>query len=692
MSAISSIRFKLGVVLCIVGLLIAYCLVGNVAQAMREQRTVESAAIINELNDHLFAAASALAVERGTVNGALSSRTVTDQQSETILRQRGTSNHSLQLVADIGFENRLANEADLLGLKNALASLESLRRRAGDFLNGGSDDGIRSDWFDGVTRVIVQCDDLGLKLRSQIGAAIDNRILRGLELKRALWEANEFSGRERGVVNGFISASKPMDLQTLQKLNVFRGRTESAIALIRYGAATFAGELTEAMKSVDAKYLGTFSGIRAKVYAAGATGSPYPMTAAEWFAAASTGMATFLEAQRLTTQVITKMVSDERLAAQHGLQLNFAIGIASLVTMGIALSILFFGVSRPIQALTTTMQTLSSGTNTVKVPYMSLRNEIGIMARSLEVFRHSLMEAEGLREDQERGRVSSIKERAEMRRRLAEDFQSSVGEIVVQVATAATQLGTASSDLLASANKTTVKVSEVAKVSERSSGDIDRMALAGEEMARSISEIRQQMVQSTTVVGQATVDVDKTIQSVRLLADSALTIRDIIAMIGDISTQTNLLALNARIEAARAGRAGDGFAVVAGEVKSLAQQTSKATEEVAARITAILSATEDTVNATNAVHVTIGTVNHIAMQIAAALEQQDAATHEIAGRVRHVSDGTQHVSANVAAVDEAAAMTGAAAIQVRDASSALIVQANDLQSKVEIFIGELAAA
>jgi len=211
-------------------------------------------------------------------------------------------------------------------------------------------------------------------------------------------------------------------------------------------------------------------------------------------------------------------------------------------------------------------------------------------------------------------------------------------------------------------------------------------------LSASINEISRQVAESTNIAGEAVAQAEQTNAGVQALADAAQRIGDVVKLISGIAEQTNLLALNATIEAARAGEAGKGFAVVASEVKSLATQTAKATEEITAQVAAIQGATGASVQAIQAIGQTISRVNHIAAAIAAAVEEQGAATQEIARNVQQAAAGTAEVSGHIASVSQAAGETGVAAGEVLGSAKGLARLSDALRDDVDRFVGNIRAA
>jgi len=350
------------------------------------------------------------------------------------------------------------------------------------------------------------------------------------------------------------------------------------------------------------------------------------------------------------------------------------------------------GLARPIVALQGAMRAITSGQHDVVVPGGNRRDEIGSMARAVEVFKDSLVETGRLRAAQEDQRIASEKERRSTVLALAERFETGVGGVVNAVGAASTELRNTAESMARTAEEATKQTTAVADASEEASANAQAVAAAIEELNASINEIAQQVNESAQVAGHAAQQANQTNAEVQGLALAAQKIGDVVKLISEIAAQTNLLALNATIEAARAGEAGRGFAVVASEVKALASQTSKATDEISAQVGAIQSATRTSVEAIDGITRTIGKVNEIASAIASAVEEQGAATREIAHNVSQAAKGTGEVSANIVGVRDAARETGVAADQVVSSAAELSQNGETLKAQVDAFLREVRAA
>ncbi|GAB4190973.1 MAG: HAMP domain-containing methyl-accepting chemotaxis protein [Thalassobaculales bacterium] len=350
------------------------------------------------------------------------------------------------------------------------------------------------------------------------------------------------------------------------------------------------------------------------------------------------------------------------------------------------------GIAVPVQSMTAAMGSLAAGDLGTEVPSRERRDEIGRMAAAVQVFKESMTEAERLRGEQEAQKARAAEERRRAMRELADAFESKVGGVVRTVSSAATEMQASAQSLQATAEETSRQSAAVAAASEQATSNVQTVAAAAEELNASIGEIGRQVNGASTMAREAAGQAEQTDRRVQALAESAQRIGDVVKLISDIAAQTNLLALNATIEAARAGDAGKGFAVVAAEVKNLATQTSRATEDIAQQVAAIQGATGEAVAAIQAIGRIIQEMNTVSSTIASAVEEQNASTQEIARNVQQAAAGTQEVSSNIAGVTQAAGHTGSASSQLLGAAQDLSVQSETLRAEVERFLAEVRSA
>jgi methyl-accepting chemotaxis protein len=348
-------------------------------------------------------------------------------------------------------------------------------------------------------------------------------------------------------------------------------------------------------------------------------------------------------------------------------------------------------IGRPITCLTAAMGALANGDLGTAVSHLARGDEIGAMARTVEVFKEHMIAAKRLEAEKEAEHDRKAR-RAQHVDELARRFEAKVGALTRSLAAAAGDLQGTAQAMSAMAERTNAQSMNVASAAEETSANVQTVATATEELASSIREISRQVDQSSQVAGQAVADAERTDATVQALAEGAQRIGEVVNLISSIASQTNLLALNATIEAARAGDAGKGFAVVASEVKSLANQTAKATEDIAGQIGEIQQATQGAVAAIAGIGGTIRRISEIASAIAAAVEEQLAATQEIARNVQQAAKGTHDVSISIDEVKGAATETGGAASQVLGAAGAFASHATELDGEVGAFLAGIKAA
>jgi len=349
-------------------------------------------------------------------------------------------------------------------------------------------------------------------------------------------------------------------------------------------------------------------------------------------------------------------------------------------------------VTGPLQRMTVAMNDLASGNLAVEVPGVGRNDEVGEMAKAVEIFKSNAIARQTLEVEQREAETRATSGRKADMNKMADDFETAVGQIVEAVSSASSQLELSAGPLTSTAERAQELTTAVAAASEEASTNVQSVASATEEMASSVTEISRQVQESARMANDAVDQARVTNDRVSELSKAATRIGDVVELINTIAGQTNLLALNATIEAARAGEAGRGFAVVASEVKALAEQTAKATGEIGQQISGIQAATQESVNAIQAISGTIEKLSEISSTIAAAVEQQGAATQEISRNVQQASMGTQQVSSNIGDVQRGASETGSASSQVLAAAQSLSGDSNRLKLEVGRFLDSVRAA
>jgi methyl-accepting chemotaxis protein len=346
---------------------------------------------------------------------------------------------------------------------------------------------------------------------------------------------------------------------------------------------------------------------------------------------------------------------------------------------------------RRIGNLQRSMQLLSNGDLESEIYRSSQQDEIAVMANSLEVFRKSMIEARVLGADQDRDRIAKAERASRMEARII-DFEATVRGALDGLQKSANSMQTTAQSMSETADQSSALVNAVASAAEQTSLNVQTVSSGTEELSSSITEIGRQVVTSAQIARKAVNEAGETDATMQGLAENASRISTVVDLIQVIASQTNLLALNATIEAARAGEAGRGFAVVASEVKSLANQTAKATEEIRSQIVSMQEVTTSAVGAIRNIGNIIGEINDVTTAIAAAVEEQGAATREIARNIQHAAGGTSEVSSNIIGVSAASSQAGSAAGEVLTASGALRREADVLRAEIDAFLSNIRAA
>jgi methyl-accepting chemotaxis protein len=384
-------------------------------------------------------------------------------------------------------------------------------------------------------------------------------------------------------------------------------------------------------------------------------------------------------------------VIDAQLA--HGETLTHLM-VAGAALIGLLLFVLTLVITRsitkPLGGMIWNMSKLASGDFQVVLPGLGRKDEIGAMAKAVELFKIRAIQSARDEAEQERAakQVAATERKTELEK-LANVFESAVGNIVAAVTSLSAELQGAADTLTTTADTTRELSDVVASASEEASINVQSVAGATQQLTTSVSEISQRAHESSRIANEAVRQAENADGRIAELSQAATRIGDVVKFITEIAAQTNLLALNATIEAARAGEAGRGFAVVAAEVKTLATQTAKATDDIGAQIAQMQTATQGSVNAIKEIRTTIGRISEIATAIAFAVEQQSKTTAEIANNVDQAAQSTVQVASSIGNVHRAAGETGSASKRVLNSAQVLASEGDNLNVAVGNFLATI---
>lgn len=376
-------------------------------------------------------------------------------------------------------------------------------------------------------------------------------------------------------------------------------------------------------------------------------------------------------------------------SVEQSLMIVVIVGLVAVFFGFTAAWIIARGTANPILTMTTAMRKLAGGDLESEISGTTRKDEIGAMAQAVQIFKDNAIRVKNMEAEAAEAELRAEEEKRAAMRKLADEFEASVGGIIKNVSGAAEDMQKRAQGLTSIADRSSQQATNVAAAAEQASANVQTVAVATDELSSSIQEISRQVLESTKITKETVVEAEDSQTKVQSLVTSSKRIGEVVALITDIAEQTNLLALNATIEAARAGDAGKGFAVVASEVKSLANQTAKATDEIARQVTDIQGATEGAAGAIDTIGTKIRKVSEAAATISAAVEEQTAATAEIARNVDQASAGTQEVSQNIGGVNDAARKTGDESKDIAEFTADLTQQARTLTAEVNSFLSQV---
>src|SRR5262245_17019603 len=524
-------------------------------------------------------------------------------------------------------------------------------------------------------------------------AKYDPALARLATIKELGFNMRDIAGLERSNIAQSISAGITINADKVMANAAFRAQVDAMWSQLQHLTldADTHPAIRSAMSTAREHYFKNFRALADSMKKASDAGGKYTMATLHWVDTTTPQLGTLLEVMYAASKASEQVTAA---AIERSLR-NLLIMAGSLaLVIAIVLACLWIvstRITQPLMQLSKVTERLAGNDTAVDIPDGGRKDELGMMASALAHFRTNLIEAGRLRADQ-----ASVQAEKEERQRVIttaiQAFETTVSGIVRAVSTAATELERAASSLTQTANTTQQLANSVAESSGQASSNVQSVAVSTDEMTASITEISRQVEASSRIAAEAVKQAERADGSITELSQAATHIGDVVKLITAIAEQTNLLALNATIEAARAGEAGRGFAVVAQEVKALAAQTAKATDEIGTQIANMQSATQDSVGAIKEISGTIGRISEIAAAIAAAVEEQGATTQEISRNVQQAAHGTAQVAMNITDVNRGASETGSASSQVLGSAQSLARESNQLKREVEKFVSMVRAA
>ncbi|WP_315743392.1 MULTISPECIES: HAMP domain-containing methyl-accepting chemotaxis protein [unclassified Bradyrhizobium] len=523
-------------------------------------------------------------------------------------------------------------------------------------------------------------------------ALLDGDAYRQATYANVAWTLRDIGGLNASTHKALVGAKRSATEAEIKDLYRTQGRTDQ-ILLTLDQLRTSPGtppNVVAALERMNEAYTQRF-GQELKMVKDGAATGKYEHDADAFFVESQRGLNAIIAVRDAFYDHAEQILSAAYSAARVSFTLALVVLVAFVAASATLIGMVRHRISRPIVDLTASMSRIAGGDISAEISGLARKDEIGAMAAAVGVFKNNMITTDRLAA--EKASESDVKmRRAQMMDELARKFEAKVSELISGLTRASGAMENTAKSMSSTAASTNRQAGLVAAASDQTSGNVQTVASATEELTSSISEISRQVAQSTQIAARAVDNARRTGDTARSLAEGAQKIGDVVTLIQNIAEQTNLLALNATIEAARAGEAGRGFAVVASEVKSLAEQTAKATTEISEQIAAIQTASDETVTAIQDVVHVITEIDQIGMAIASAIEEQGSATKEISRSVQDAARGTQDVNANIAGVQQAADQTGNAAQEVLSAAGELSSQSRDLADEVTLFLSEVRAA
>ncbi len=664
--------------------------------AWQQQAQAQRRTEISSITRHLFQAMQNLRTERGTVSTALAEREPVDAATWLDIRNlRARSMPALVGALDelsrLDMIDRSRWIAELRTKKDAVETLQANADEVLQRRTAGSPAQLNEQWVTGVGALVDGMDALSSRLSSEVRFN-DPYFDQMMTVKQLAWSVRADAGVERLMIgNAIASGAKVPDDWQRKIIGLHERVVATWAALLNFVDDPQTPQaLLDSIALAKVSYFDRYNHDRDEVYRSLIAADPH-VTSRAWIQNSNPALESLIGVGN--TAVDLAQTTAERMSADARRHLLYQ---SILVVMAVLIGFLgLFEIRRnviePIVTLTLAMRELAAGNTRVEIPTTTRRDELGAMAEAVEVFKQAAVEnARLLRDERDRIAAKANSEKQATSAELARAFDAKIGNLVQLLKAAACEMECNARSMSTTAEQTGQASTVATTFAEQTSTNVRLVAAATDKLAKSAREIGSRALTSASLVAKAVEDTRRTGDAARVLSERSERIEQVVKLISDIAAQTNLLALNATIEAARAGTAGKGFGVVASEVKALAAQTAKATEEISSQVAQSQEATRDVVGAIRGVGNSIDDLHMIVSAIAAAVEDQDAAAQQIAGSVAEVATGTQEVTNSISRVRQGAVDTGSASNYVLEAATALSHNSSELGREVELFLASIA--
>ncbi len=652
---------------------------------------------VADASANMFKAMHNLRTDRSTTNRLLNADGSMDAEIEKYLRNiRDTEmpamNNALGLLGSIEFAQQatLVPEFDRL-----LKTMTTMQKEFWEAMAKPKADrrpALAKEYMDTTSAMLTTLDKLSGTLAATVNHQ-DATIDQLLAIKQIAWLLRNTAGEASLIVSVGLSSGK-VTPETRLAYTKYSGGIDAAWSALELAASGM--QLPQAISSAiaatkTAYFEPSYLALRDRLLNQIAAGEKTELNANQWTPVTVGRLGAAVAVAEGALDAAKDHAAYLRAAAQRSLVTQLALLIGALALAVGAQMLVARRVITPLHSMRDAMLKVAAGDLQVDTGYAARNDEIGALAGALETFKQQAADKVRI-EAQERERNAGATSRQQAIESYVGEFESMVRETLNQLGDASGQMRTTSSGLSTISRQTNERVQVAEKASGEAAMSVDTVAAASAELSSSINDISQQAAHAAGIASRAVSQARDTDGTVQGLAQSAGRIGEVVGLINTIAAQTNLLALNATIEAARAGEAGRGFAVVASEVKSLASQTAKATEEISEQIADIQKVAGEAIDAIKNIGGIIGEVNEVATAIAAAVQQQGAATQEITRSTQFAAQGTKNVSENINGVKADADAAAAAAEDVKQASHTLETQSQQLGNQVTDFLGKIRAA